>query len=500
MSFSTILEVAIGLMLIYYALGLIVNVITRMIKDFLDLRARALEGILKDILNQGMFLFSVPPVSDLVSKLDAGQVPDQWREEFGSKERKISPNARVTVQKKGEKWLINDGDKVYTAVNVKEEPEKAQVLKVYRELFEDLKSHPLIENLKPMRSKVLLWRGPIGDPKAPEIPSDTFSLALLEILDSKKDLLTDAAWDALTKLKEEIEKKEKVGQASPDEELLLGVLKGLLQGNREDLISRASVAIAKLPDGNAKKSLQELIALFTDTPENQLKRIREGVQGLPEGSKARETLLSLLDLGVKDIAAAQKKIEKWYDDSMKKVSDLYARNVRLVVIFLAFLVTFGLGVDSITVGKALWKLPERQEALDELSELLKFGREGVPEDLTEEQIANLSSDDIVKRVQENYATLTSVLNEIERLDVPVTWEKGWGPFNRANWRPPDDLTTSKTLWVLSKILGLVITSLAVSQGSSFWYDALKKLKPMPSTSGGETQSASSQGDTTGATA
>jgi hypothetical protein len=483
MSFSTILEVAIGLMLIYYALGLIVNIITRMIKDFLDLRARALEGILKDILNQGMFLFSVASTDDLVSTLDEKQVPDQWRQEFGSEERKISQNAEVTVQKVGEKWQINDGDKVYTVVSVKEGPEKAQVLKVHRELFEDLKSHPLIENLKPMRSKVLLWRGPIGDPKAPEIPSDTFSLALLEILDSKKDLLIDAAWDALTKLKEEIEAKKKDNQASPDEELLLGVLEGLLQGNKEDLISRASVAIAKLPDGDAKKSLQELIALFTDTPANQLKRIREGVQGLPEGSKAKETLLSLLDLGVKDVAAAQKKIEKWYDDSMKKVSDLYARNVRLVVIFFAFVVTFGLGVDSISVAKALLKSPERQETIDELMKLTdKFGPQGV------------SADDAAN-VQED---INSIIRNLEDQDVPITWEKGWSPFNRANWRPPDDLTTSKALWLLSKILGLVITSLAVSQGSSFWYDALKKLKPIPSTSGGETQSTS--GDTAGATA
>jgi hypothetical protein len=168
---------------------------------------------------------------------------------------------------------------------------------------------------------------------------------------------------------------------------------------------------------------------------------------------------------------------------MKKVSDLYARNVRLVVIFFAFVVTFGLGVDSISVAKALLKSPERQETIDELMKLTdKFGPQGV------------SADDAAN-VQED---INSIIRNLEDQDVPITWEKGWSPFNRANWRPPDDLTTSKALWLLSKILGLVITSLAVSQGSSFWYDALKKLKPIPSTSGGETQSTS--GDTAGATA
>ena len=47
MNISAILEVAIGLALIYYALGLIANIIIGTVKNILDMRAEALEAVLK---------------------------------------------------------------------------------------------------------------------------------------------------------------------------------------------------------------------------------------------------------------------------------------------------------------------------------------------------------------------------------------------------------------------------------------------------------------------
>ena len=50
MNISAILEVAIGLALIYYALGLIANIIIGTIKNILDMRAEALEEVLSHSL------------------------------------------------------------------------------------------------------------------------------------------------------------------------------------------------------------------------------------------------------------------------------------------------------------------------------------------------------------------------------------------------------------------------------------------------------------------
>ena len=50
MTLSTALEVGIGLMLIYYVVGLMVNIIVEEIKKVLDVRANTLEDMLVELL------------------------------------------------------------------------------------------------------------------------------------------------------------------------------------------------------------------------------------------------------------------------------------------------------------------------------------------------------------------------------------------------------------------------------------------------------------------
>jgi hypothetical protein len=49
-SLSTVISVGLGLILIYYALGLVVNATTQIVKIALDLRARALTEMLVDVM------------------------------------------------------------------------------------------------------------------------------------------------------------------------------------------------------------------------------------------------------------------------------------------------------------------------------------------------------------------------------------------------------------------------------------------------------------------
>lgn len=52
MSLSTVISVGLGLILIYYALGLIVNATTQIIKISFDLRAKALSRVLIDLMEE----------------------------------------------------------------------------------------------------------------------------------------------------------------------------------------------------------------------------------------------------------------------------------------------------------------------------------------------------------------------------------------------------------------------------------------------------------------
>ena len=505
MSVSAVLEVAVGLMLIYYALGLIVNIMTKMIKDFLDIRAEALEAVLWKLFDRGDFLFKVAFSSEDEKKklIDAlnkrgperfRPVPDPLLIKFAELGTPLAKGAKVAIQQTDEKWQINDSDKVYFIFLKDDE------IKVYKGLFEGLKKHPLIEDVKPMQHKLLQWKNrALKDRKPSKISSDTFSLAVLSWL-APRDRLTSAAQDTLKTIRDQLKDmvqaalETMTGSDTKAQEIALEKLNFLDDKTIEAMsIDNIQEFIVEFPDdGPAKKRLLELLTFFADTPENQLKYVREGVYGLPDG-KTRDTLLDLLDLGVKDIHAAHEKVTGWYNNASKNIADVYTQKVRVFVVSFACVVTVFLGVDTISIAQGLWEQPERDKAIEKLEEIqTKFGPEGLS--VIEQQ--NLGPENIEEQTQAYVQDIAFILDKFDSLNVPITWKKRWGAFNPESWWPPEDspdLAPPRRTGLegfVFKVVGLLVTWVAVSQGSSFWYNILKKINPQSSSG---SQSASGGG-------
>ena len=370
MTLSTTLEVAIGLILIYYALGLIVNMIMATIKDILDMRAETLEAVLK-------------------------------------------------------KFLQTSDNK----------------------LFADFRDHPLIQNLKPIQHKFLQAVNR-EHPKASEIPDTTFSLVLLNML-SSKHLLVKVVRQAIGQLMEEV-----------DDEATRGILHGLTNVDGETLVDSIRSAVDQLPDGTTKERLEEQIQFLLGTPESQLDCIRAGIQELPDG-EAKDALLTLIDFNVDTIEEAQKRLENWYNDMMKNVSLLFKQNARKWVIGVSLLVTLILGADSVLIAQTLWKHPARRvavaEAVPGFVEAYGVG------EISQEEMQGLDAEEKMELIEERAADIGNIIKNIEALDIPLTWRQS----------PPLQAGSDYAL----KALGLLITWLATSQGSSFWYDVLKKINP-----------------------
>jgi hypothetical protein len=370
MTLSTTLEVAIGLILIYYALGLIVNMIMATIKDILDMRAETLEVVLK-------------------------------------------------------KFLQTSDNK----------------------LFADFRDHPLIQNLKPIQHKFLQTVNR-EHPKASEIPDTTFSLVLLNML-SSKDLLVKVVRKAIGQLVEEV-----------DDETTRDILHGLTDVDGETLVDSIRSAVDQLPDGTTKERLEEQIKFLLGTPESQLDCIRAGIQELPDG-ETKNALLTLIDFNVDTIEEAQKRLENWYNDMMKNVSLLFKQNARKWVIGVSLLVTLILGADSVLIAQTLWKHPAYRVAVAEAVPgfVEAYGVGEIPP----EEMQGLDAEKKIELIEERAADIGSIIENIEALDIPLTWRQS----------PPLQVWSDYAL----KALGLLITWLATAQGSSFWYDVLKKINP-----------------------
>jgi hypothetical protein len=362
MSLSIVLEVAIGLMLVYYVLGLIVNIMVEEAKKLLQIRANTLEEMLVELLEDHD---------------DASAAPG--------------------------------------SLNV-----------------QGLMSHPLIENLKLTQQ---WFAGRVSrEGKVEKISNTTFSVALLDALIDDK-FRVEAVRSAIEQL--------------PDAAMRQGLL-DLIDSHVQDdqeLLLILRQAIQALPDDETRATLLKLVDLGFASPEEQINALRQAIQKLPNG-KTKQALFTLVDYSVQDLDQARQKFEGWFDSKMTKAGDLFKQRARSWVFICAFAVTFIIGADSIAVFQALWQQPARRTVIEA----------GVVEIMQEyEGTAAV-------------AEIEPLVNELVALEIPVTWAQSPLPLDNGGK-------------LLIKLAGLVITAIAASRGSSFWYDMLKRVNPNPASAG-----------------
>jgi hypothetical protein len=174
------------------------------------------------------------------------------------------------------------------------------------------------------------------------------------------------------------------------------------------------------------------------------------INQLPE-SDGKKAMLSWAQKGVTNVSDLRARTNDYFSGLMNQAAATFKANARSLVIILSIIVTFLFGTDSIQLAKDLWA------------------------DSTLRAVAAAQANAAAQQGQ--ITDLTTLLNQLGVLSIKIGW---W-----QNQNIP--LQTSTLGWiqfVLLKFAGLTITAVAVSQGSSFWYDLLKKLAGQGSSSSG----------------
>jgi hypothetical protein len=138
-------------------------------------------------------------------------------------------------------------------------------------------------------------------------------------------------------------------------------------------------------------------------------------------------------------------LEKWFDDSMQRLTGWYKRKTQLIVLVLALIVCFSLNIDSFGIAAALYNNPELREYVVTTA------------------IAKAADN---TSLQTDAVSYTEVKTQLDSLSLPIGWNTKTG---RGNAIP-----SGAAGWLL-KFAGILVTAFAASLGSSFWYDLLKKL-------------------------
>ena len=164
---------------------------------------------------------------------------------------------------------------------------------------------------------------------------------------------------------------------------------------------------------------------------------------LPE-SEGKQALLHWVGQGVTDLKDLRSRTSDYFDGVLNQAALTFKARARSLVIILSMLVTLLLGTDSIQVAKDLWA------------------------DSGLRAVATAQANAIAAQPQGDVNQLPALVNELGAYSIRFGWWQTQSlpaPTSPLNW-----LT-----FVVLKLIGMAITAIAVSQGSSFWYDVLKKM-------------------------
>ena len=321
------------------------------------------------------------------------------------------------------------------------------------------------------------------------MPSNTFSLALIDLLGSKgaadnwqdainqkqKDL--DAATASLAKSPDDPDLKKK----KDDAQVALGQANSLAKRAAAARAAHSSAEEAALNvTGHkdtealaaASTALEKALALGRELAAKHpdpLGNIQTAVEQLPDGH-TKESLLVLVDktrrettLITNEIVSTGQQVEKlrqnvedWFNQAMDRVGGWYKRWTQFVLVIIAFIVVGVANVDTIALVKRFNR-----------DNTLRASIVSVAEKVTAPSAGNPTTDTKAR---------DELFKAADSLKLPLGWVVNTPPNEtpeqkeyRLEQVPEDGLG-----WAV-KICGLLISILAVSQGAPFWFDTLNKF-------------------------
>lgn len=190
--------------------------------------------------------------------------------------------------------------------------------------------------------------------------------------------------------------------------------------------------------GSARKKAKAII--------NQLPDKLPSLDGEGIEFEAKKQLQQFVDGKFTDLEELHTKMETWFTGLMDQAAQQFKAQARFWVVTISFLVTILLGVDSIELAKKYWNNATIAATADAQASLI------------------LGSSDEENQKNADIEKLTAQLEEMKAIDFE--WYQ----------KPADAPENWLLLEFWRKLPGMLITALAVSQGSSFWYDIIRRVK------------------------
>jgi hypothetical protein len=179
-------------------------------------------------------------------------------------------------------------------------------------------------------------------------------------------------------------------------------------------------------------------------------KLTQKIDEIPN-EELKQVLKQLLNDAGYELDAFKEKMQGWYNDVMDRAAGWYKRNIQILVTLVGLVVAVIFNADTISVYQRLESNPE------ELKEIVTMAEAYAKKNELDIQTGG--------SVQQQWDQVNHLIqDELQQANSPLGL--GWHPEDLRGMSPSD--------WVI-KILGWIVTALAVSLGAPFWFDLLKKL-------------------------
>jgi hypothetical protein len=241
---------------------------------------------------------------------------------------------------------------------------------------------------------------------------------------------------------------------------------------------------------NALIKLAHPAALSTNDATN---KIRAGVIALSIiHPQLKQTLYAILNTASQSIWQKQNElelirlnIEEWFNNTMTRLTGWYKRRILVTTFLISLLVASLANIDAIHLVERFWSEPElRTLILDQVGNLLA---QPDTSDTETDNLAMLQDQSDVfglpigwigglPQVYENPTSSFLELDVNSCTPFPTREDQLFGFWIKQRCYPIINapLFSDVAGWI-SKLLGILITAAAASQGAPFWFDLLKKV-------------------------
>ena len=212
-----------------------------------------------------------------------------------------------------------------------------------------------------------------------------------------------------------------------------------------------------IPSASFSKVIVDIVRTNTgqvtaSTTADPFQEFRSRIEGI-QNESIKNAHLAVVGTTSRSMDAVQVDIEAWFNGAMERVSGWYKRWSQYWILTIGAMLTIAINVDTISIGRSLWRDPALRDAVvAAATEQLKpkpppSGQPPKAED----------PEEALKRLKESSARLAE-------FGIPVGWDQ------------QDPRSVPKNVHdVLLKVVGWLLTALAVSLGAPFWFDMLSKI-------------------------